>query len=89
MVQFAKSVALHTEDQAAVAGWRRNNQAVSQGENKQTNRAVSQGNNKQTNQAVSPGNNKQTNQAVSQGNNKQTNRAVSPIVQQTNKPERA
>ena len=29
MVQFAKSVALNIEEQAAVAGWRRQNQAVS------------------------------------------------------------
>ena len=29
MVQFAKSVALNIDDQAAVVGWRRQNQAVS------------------------------------------------------------
>ena len=29
MVQFAKSVALNIDDQAAVSGWRRQNQAVS------------------------------------------------------------
>ena len=30
MVQFAKSVALNIDDQAAVSGWRRQNQAVSE-----------------------------------------------------------
>ena len=34
MVQFAKSVALNIDDQAAVSGWRRQNQSVS--ENLQT-----------------------------------------------------
>ena len=29
MVQFAKSVALNMDDQAAVSGWRRQNQSVS------------------------------------------------------------
>ena len=29
MVQFAKSVALNIDDQAAVSGWRRQNQSVS------------------------------------------------------------
>jgi hypothetical protein len=32
MVQFAKSVALNIDDQAAVAGWRRQNQSVSTGQ---------------------------------------------------------
>jgi len=29
MVQFAKSVAMNIDDQAAVSGWRRQNQSVS------------------------------------------------------------